>query len=75
MEGELERAMGPLESELQECYKIAGDLAGCDFKETEKECNAQLVRNLVDKPLLDPLLADGPDTGLFDGSPVVSRSE
>ena len=36
---ELERAMGPLESELQECYKIAGDLATCDFKKTETTCN------------------------------------
>ena len=32
MEGELEREMGDLESELQTCYKIAGDLATCDFK-------------------------------------------
>jgi hypothetical protein len=34
-ERDLEREMGALESELQKCYKIAGDLATCEFKETE----------------------------------------
>jgi hypothetical protein len=59
MEGELERAMGPLESELQECYKIAGDLAGCDFKETEKECNAQGCN----APIAAPTFGHGDDKG------------
>ena len=38
-EMDLEREMGNLESQLQECYKIAGDLATCDSKTTEKNCN------------------------------------
>ena len=46
MEGELEREMGDLESELQTCYKIAGDLATCDFKKTETTCNARSCTKL-----------------------------
>ena len=37
MERDLERGWGTLESQLQECYKIAGDLATCEFKETKME--------------------------------------
>ena len=39
--------MGPLESELQECYKIAGDLATCDIKKTEQSCT---TRNPLHEP-------------------------
>ena len=46
MEGELEREMGDLESELQTCYKIAGDLATCDFKKTETTCDAKICTKL-----------------------------
>ena len=62
-EMDLEREMGNLESQLQECYKIAGDLATCDFKNNREELQ-QSIRDCNEPWTIDEdILLDEEDLG------------
>ena len=76
---ELERRMGALETQLQECYKIAGDLATCDLKKSPKlDPSVPARRPFPRSPRsprspLSPLSPRKPRCRRADGPPRLSR--